>query len=270
MTQDVTAELSPAERRENLSAQSLFSLEGKTVLVTGASSGMGEALALTAAMAGARVIAVARRLDRLNGLAAQHASIVPIASDLALESERLALIARAAEIGRVDVLVNVAGTIGDVVAAENESYDQILRTLEVNLVAPFRLSQAFAPAMREAGEGAIVNIASISGVVGIGRIPQASYVASKAGLVGLTRELASQWGRWGIRVNAVAAGYFKSEMTEDMYASPKMVDWLKPRQPLTFTAVPDDFAGVMLLLASQAGRFITGQTFAVDGGWTAI
>jgi NAD(P)-dependent dehydrogenase (short-subunit alcohol dehydrogenase family) len=267
---DAVAELSPADRLARLSAPSLFSLEGKTVLVTGASSGMGEALALTAAAAGGRVIAAARRKERLDSLAAQHPAITPVACDLALEDSRLALVEQARAIGRVDVLINVAGTIGDVVAAENETYDQILRTLEVNLVAPFRLSQAFAPAMREAGEGAIVNIASISGVVGIGRIPQASYVASKSGLVGLTRELASQWGRWGIRVNAIAAGYFKSEMTEDMYASQKMVDWLKPRQPLTLTAGPDDFAGPVLLLASQAGRFITGQTFAVDGGWTAI
>jgi len=271
MAQDQTkTALSPAERFERLSPTNLFSLEGKTVLVTGSSSGMGEALALTAVAAGARVITVARRLDRLKQLAAQHSAIIPIACDLALDDERQALIEQVRRIGRVDVLINTAGTIGDVVAAENETGDQIARTIEVNLVAPFRLSQAFAPEMRAAGDGAIVNIASISGVVGIGRIPQASYVASKAGLVGLTRELASQWGRWGIRVNAIAAGYFRSEMTQDMYASPKMVEWLRPRQPLTFTAIPDDFAGTVLLLSSRAGRFITGQTFAVDGGWTAI
>jgi len=262
--------VSPAERLERLRSSNLFSLAGQTVLVTGASSGLGETLALATAVAGARVVAVARRLDRLERLATLHPAIIPVACDLARENERAALIERARAIGRVDVLINTAGTIGDVVAAEDESPEQIARTLELNLLAPFRLSQAFAPEMRRAAQGSIVNIASISGIVGIGRIPQASYAASKSGMVGLTRELASQWGRWGIRVNAIAAGFFHSDMTEAMFASPKMSEWLRARQPLTFNAVPEDFAGVVLLLASRAGRFITGQTYAVDGGWTAI
>lgn len=268
MTQDAPTP-NPEERLRSLSPSNLFSLEGKTVLVTGASSGMGEALALTLAAAGARVIAVARRMNRLERLAAQHGSIVPVACDLSQENSRLALIDKASSIGRVDVLINTAGVNASVVPAENETAEQVAATLEVNLIAPFRLCQAFAPAMREAGDGAIVNIASISGVVGIGRIPQASYVMSKSGLVGLTRELASQWGRWGIRVNAIAAGFFQSEMTVDMYASPKMAEWVRKGQALPNFGVPEDFAGAVLLLASHAGRFITGQTFAVDGGWTA-
>jgi hypothetical protein len=271
MTQDQAAKpQSVAERMNSLSPSSLFSLEGKTVLVTGASSGMGETLALTMATAGARVITVARRDDRLKQLAAQCSAIVPIACDLSIESERQALIAKVRDVGRVDVLVNTAGMVGDVVAAENEAPDQMATVMELNLIAPFRLCQAFAPEMRKAGDGSIINISSISGVVGIGRIPQASYVASKTGLVGLTRELAAQWGRWGIRINAIAAGYFRSEMTEAMYASPKMVEWVSSRQPLPITGMPEDFAGTVLLLASRAGRFITGQTFGVDGGWTAI
>ncbi len=261
--------ITSAERLAALSPERLFVMEGRTVLVTGASSGMGEALALTMAAAGARVIAVARRLDRLKDLSKIHPEIVPLACDLSQEKERLALIGQAREIGRVDVLINTAGVNAAVVPAEDESPEQVARTLEVNLIAPFRLSQAFAPAMREAGEGAIVNIASISGVVGVGRIPQASYVMSKSGLVGLTRELACQWGRWGIRVNAIAAGFFQSEMTVDMFASDKMADWVRKGQPMPFFAVPEDFVGTALLLASRAGRFITGQTFAVDGGWTA-
>jgi NAD(P)-dependent dehydrogenase (short-subunit alcohol dehydrogenase family) len=271
MTQDPAAAApSLVERFERLSPASLFSLAGRTVLVTGASSGMGEAIALTTAAAGARVVAVARRRERLEKLADVHPSIVPVACDLAVKSELDALVERARALGRIDVLINTAAMNASVVPAEQETEDQVAQTLELNLVVPFRLAQAFGPAMREAGEGAIVNIASISGVVGVGRIPQASYVMSKSGLVGLTRELAAQWGRWGIRVNAIAAGYFKSDMTEAMFASPKMMDWLKPRQPLAFPGEPDDFAGTVLLLASRAGRFITGQTFAVDGGWTAI
>ncbi len=257
-------------RLARLSPANLFSLEGKTVLITGASSGMGELLAIAAAAAGGRVIAVARRLDRLEALRAESAAIEAIACDLSDAKERDRLVAEVQAQARVDVLINTAGTVGEVVAAENEDPDEIARVIDVNLMAPYHLARAFGPAMREAGSGSIVNISSISGVVGIGRIPQAAYVASKTGLVGLTRELAAQWGRWGIRVNAVAAGYFRSDMTADMFASEKMVEWLKPRQPLKRTGMPEDFAGTVLLLASDAGRFITGQTFAVDGGWTAI
>lgn len=264
------SEPSYKERLEKYALPNLFSLAGKTVLVTGASSGMGEALALGAAAAGGKVFAVARRKERLDKLAAAHSAITAVACDLSSDAERSAMIADVLGRGRIDVLVNTAGTIDGVAAAEDETAEQIAHTMEVNLIAPWKLCQAVEPAMREAGSGAIVNIASISGLVGIGRIPQASYVASKTGLVGLTRELAAQWGRWGIRVNAIAAGYFRSDMTKDMFASPKMAEWVRVRQPMPFTAVPDDFVGAALLLASDAGRFITGQTYAVDGGWTAL
>ena len=257
-------------RFDRFSPANLFSLEGKTVLVTGASSGMGECLAIAAAAAGGRVIAVARRLDRLQALQAESPAIEAIACDLADEGDRDRLVAEVQARARVDVLINAAGTVGEVVAAENENPDDIAKVMNVNLMAPYHLARAFGPGMREAGSGAIVNISSISGVVGIGRIPQAAYVASKSGLVGLTRELAAQWGRWGIRVNAIAAGYFRSDLTIDMFASDKMMAWLKPRQPLARTGMPEDFVGTVLLLASDAGRFITGQTFGVDGGWTAV
>lgn len=252
-----------------LSPASLFSLEGKIVLVTGASSGMGAVLAQAAAAAGAKVIAVARRLDKLQALADLQPNIIPAVCDLSKDEEIDALVETARGIGRVDVLINTAGVNASVVPAEQETSEQVAKTIAVNLLAPFRLCQAFGPGMREAGEGAIVNIASISGVVGVGRIPQASYVMSKSGLVGLTRELAAQWGRYGIRVNAIAAGFFQSEMTVDMYASEKMADWVRKGQSMPFFGVPEDFAGTALLLSSNAGRFITGQTFAVDGGWTA-
>lgn len=258
------------DRLDKYAASNLFSLAGKTVLVTGASSGMGEALALGVAAAGGKVYAVARRKERLDNLASAHDAITPIACDLSSAAARKEMVTQILDQGRVDVLINTAGTIDGVAAAEDESDEAIERTMEVNLYAPWHLCRAVAPAMRQAGNGAIVNIASISGIVGIGRIPQASYVASKTGLVGLTRELAAQWGRWGIRVNAIAAGFFRSDMTVDMFASPKMAEWVRTRQPMPFTAVPDDFVGPVLLLSSDAGRFITGQTYAVDGGWSAL
>jgi NAD(P)-dependent dehydrogenase (short-subunit alcohol dehydrogenase family) len=192
-----------------------------------------------------------------------------MACDVSSAADRKALVDWALGLGRVDVLINTAGTVSGVVKAEDESDADIAYTMGVNLIAPFKFCQAFAPEMKKAGEGSIINIASISGLVGVGRIPQASYVASKTGLVGLTRELALQWARAGIRVNAIAAGYFRSDMTAPMYNYPKLADWVRSRQPLTVDGMPEDFAGTMLLLASRAGRFITGQTFAVDGGWTA-
>jgi NAD(P)-dependent dehydrogenase (short-subunit alcohol dehydrogenase family) len=230
---------------------------------------MGEAIALATGAAGARVIAVARRQDRLNQLRAVHPAIVPVVCDLSQEGERQSLIAQVKRIGRVDVLVNTAGSVSSA-PAEDESSEMLTRTMELNLIAPFRLSQAFAPAMRDAGGGSIINIASISGVVGVGHIPQASYVVSKSGLIGLTRELAAQWAKWSITVNAIAAGFFLSELTARMFANPELTEWVRSHQPLPFTAVPDDFAGTVVLLSSRAGRFITGQTYAVDGGWTII
>jgi len=255
---------------DQLSLQSLFSLSGKTVLVTGASSGMGQTLAYAAAQAGAKVITVARRLDRLEAMAARVPSMVPMACDVSVEASRKALVEKALGLGRVDVVVNTAGAVAGVTAAAEDETDSEMRyTIEVNLMAPFKFAQAFAPSMREAGGGSIINISSISGVVGIGRLPQASYSASKAGLIGLTREMAMQWARWNIRVNAIAAGYFHSEITEPMYNYPKLAGWVRDHQPLKFDGMPADFAGTMLLLASPAGRFITGQTFNIDGGWTA-
>ena len=216
------------------------------------------------------MIVVARRKERLDVLAEAHSAFVPMTCDLGDENARSEFIDDLKDHGKIDILINAAGMVADVVPGENETRENISKTMQLNLLAPFELCQAVAPAMREAGSGSIINIASISGVVGVGRIPQASYVASKSGLVGLTRELAAQWGRWGIRVNSIAAGYFMSDLTVDMFASPKMADWQKSRQPMNRRGIPDDFVGTALLLASDAGHFITGQAIAVDGGWTAI
>jgi NAD(P)-dependent dehydrogenase (short-subunit alcohol dehydrogenase family) len=173
------------------------------------------------------------------------------------------------ELGPVDILVNNAGTIGEVVPAQRETRASFERVLAVNLVAPARLAALVLPGMAERGSGSIIGISSISGLVGIGHIPQASYAASKAGLGGLTRELALQWARHGVRVNAIAAGYFESELTAELYASSKASEWVDMNTPLRTRGHPQDFSGALLLLASDAGRYITGQTVVVDGGWTA-
>src|SRR6266571_4009850 len=138
--------------------------------------------------------------------------------------------------------------------AEHEPLEAIRQTLDLNLIAPFRLAQEVFPHMRAAGRGAIVNVSSISGHVGIPGIPQASYAAGKLGLSGLTAELAVQWARHSIRVNTVAPGFFRSEITAPLYEGERGNAWLKERTPLPYEGTAEDMVGAVLWLVSDAGR----------------
>ena len=249
-------------------ASALFDLDNRVAIVTGGSSGLGEAIARTLAQFGASVAVMGRRSYRLEY--ARAIGGVGVECDL-LDASQLRQAVRkiATELGPPQILISVAGALAGVHPAENETLDAINRTLTLNLVAPFLLAQEVFPHMRELGRGAIVNISSISGRVGIPTIPQASYAASKAGLSGLTTELAIQWARHSIRVNTVAAGFFRSDMTESMYGDENILRWLRRNTPLPMDGSPDDIVGVVLWLASDAGRYMTGQTVTVDGGWTA-
>lgn len=247
----------------------LFSLDGAVAVVTGASSGLGAAVARTLAGAGARVGLVARRRDRLDALAAETGGVA-VAADLLDDAAVDRVVPEVVErLGPPTVLVNAAGAIVGGARAEDETPEAIRRTLDLNLVAPFRLAQAVFPHMVAAGGGAIVHISSISGHVGVPGIPQASYAASKAGLSGLTSELAVQWARHRIRVNTVAPGFFRSEITADLYDSEKGAAWLRRGTPLPDEGRAEDVVGAVLWLVSGAGRYTTGQTVVVDGGWTA-
>ena len=246
-----------------------FRLDGAVAIVTGASSGLGESTARALADAGARVAVAARRADRIEALAAEIDGLAVPCDLLDADAVRAVVPAVVEGLGAPTILVNVAGGIEGGLAAEDEPLDVIERTLGLNLVAPFLLSQAVFPHLVEAGGGSIVHVSSISGHVGIPSIPQASYAASKAGLSGLTVELAVQWGRHGIRVNTVAPGFFRSEITADLFDREKGQQWLKRNQLLPGEGTADDVAGAILWLVSDAGRFTTGQTIRVDGGWTA-
>ena len=154
--------------------------------------------------------------------------------------------------GRIDVLVNNAGAVDDVPALE-EPLEDFVGVLSVNLIAPFALSQRAARAMIERGDGGvIVNVASILGLVGVGQIPQAGYAASKGALVNLTRELAAQWARQGIRVNALAPGWFESEMTQEMFAEESGHRWVARRAPMGRHGREGELDGALLFLASDA------------------
>jgi NAD(P)-dependent dehydrogenase (short-subunit alcohol dehydrogenase family) len=248
-----------------------FRLDGKVAIVTGASSGLGARFARVLDGAGATLVVAARRADRLASLADDLDDALAVSCDVAIPEDRQALLAATVErFGRVDVLVNNAGTT-NVAPALDESDDEFERVLAVNLTAPFALAKLAAARMMEQDDGGtIVNIASVLGLVGAGRIPQAAYTASKGGLVNLTRELGAQWARQGVRVNAIGPGWFASEMTEDMFADEKGLAFIRKTVPMGRAGDTHELDGALLFLASAASTYVTGQTLAIDGGWTII
>jgi NAD(P)-dependent dehydrogenase (short-subunit alcohol dehydrogenase family) len=250
--------------------ESVFRLDGKIALLTGASSGLGWRFAHVLHGAGATVVVAARRRDRLSSLLAELPGAVSVVADVADDIDRQHLLdATMARFGRIDVLVNNAGAV-KVAKAEEEPVDEFRRIVEVNLVATFALTQLVAREMLASGGGAIVNIASVLGLVGSGRVPQASYAASKGAVVNLTRELAAQWARQRIRVNAIAPGWFLSEMTEGMLSSESGRRFIARETPMGRPGGVGELDGALLFLASEASSYVTGQILAVDGGWTAI
>ncbi|MEP6623987.1 MAG: SDR family oxidoreductase [Acidimicrobiia bacterium] len=248
-----------------------FRLDGMVAIVTGASSGLGARFARVLDAAGARVAITARRADRLEALASELSDPIVVPGNITDPTARELLIDTVTErAGRLDVLVNNAGR-SEPTRAFDEPVEHFRDTIELNLVAPFAIAQAAARAMaaREI-EGSIVNVSSIYALVGIGRIPEAGYSASKGGLTSLTRELASQWSRRNIRVNALAPGWFPSEMTSEMFTDARLGEWIAEKTPLRRPGRPEELDGALLFLASAASSYVTGQTLAVDGGWTAI
>jgi len=249
---------------------SAFRLDGRTVLITGASSGLGTRFARVAAAVGARVILVARRADRLAALSGEIPGSIALPCDVSSADQNRALIAAALErCGSVDVLVNNAGASEGGVKAEDLPLEDYHRIVAVNQTAAYHLSTLVAPAMMARRSGCIVNIASIHGLCAAAPNNQAAYVASKAALLGLTRELAVQWAPHGIRVNAIAPAYFESELTSDMFASERSLAWIQRNTPLRRPGRVDELDGAFLYLASEASSYVTGTTLVVDGGWTA-
>ncbi|MEU3615415.1 SDR family oxidoreductase [Streptomyces sp. NPDC006872] len=250
----------------------LFSLQGRTAVVTGASSGLGARFATVLASAGATVLAAARRLDKLKELADGEPRIRPVVCDVSRAEDRVRLMETALdETGRIDVLVNNAGAPG-AVRAEDESADHFADVLAVNLVAPFHLARLMAEATaHDHGRTtrSVVNVSSVLGLVSGAPLGGAAYAASKAGLVGLTRELAGQWGRSGVRVNALAPGWFRSEMTDGLFSDERSRRWVERGTMLGRGGEPGELDGALLYLASDASSYCTGHVLTVDGGWTA-
>ena len=251
-----------------MSVLDLFRLDDRVVIVTGASSGLGVSFAQAFAEAGADLMLGARRVERLTETAALVEAAGRRASahktDVADPEQCQQLVdAAMAQFGRVDVLINNAG-VGTAVPATRESAEEFRAVIDVNLNGSYWMAQACGRVMKPGS--AIINIASVLGLT-TGGLPQAAYSASKAGVMGLTRDLAQQWsGRKGIRVNALAPGFFASEMTDEL--KPGYLDSLLPRIIQGRLGDAAELAATAVWLASAAAGYVTGQTIVVDGGMT--
>jgi 2-deoxy-D-gluconate 3-dehydrogenase len=249
----------------------LFSLAGRRALVTGASRGLGQAMAVALAEAGADVVCASTQRGGTDDTAAfirgagRHAWQVEAdhadrASVLAMadEAERLA--------GRIDILVNNAGTIRRHPAEEFplDDWDAVIRT---NLDSVFVLSQRFGRGMVERGAGKIVNVASLLSFQGGITVPP--YTASKHAVAGLTKALANEWARFGVQVNAIAPGYFSTDNTQRLREDPDRLRDISARIPAGRWGQPEDMAGAVVFLASRASDYVNGHVLLVDGGWMA-
>ena len=245
-----------------------FSLAGKVAVVTGASSGLGAAFSAGLGQAGADLVLGARRADRLaatrDTVTALGRRAIAVTADVSSPADCQALAdAAMAEFGRIDILVNNAG-VSSAVPASRETPEAFARVIGINLNGCYWMAQACGRVMRPGST--IVNIASVLALTTAG-LPQAAYTASKAGLLGLTRDLAQQWaGRKGIRVNALAPGFFPSEMTGEY--RPGYLEAQLQRVPMGRAGDPEELTAALIFLASDASSYVNGQTLVVDGGRT--
>ena len=243
-----------------------FKLDGKVAIVTGASSGLGVAFAVGLAQAGADIAICARRMDRLQETQAavenEGRACLAVRADVSVPEDCEGVVKETMRrFGKVDVLVNNAG-IGTAVPATRETPDQFRRVIEINLNGSYFMAQACGRAMAQGGS--VVNIGSVLGST-TASLPQAAYAASKAAIIGLTRDLAQQWsGRKGIRVNAVAPGFFETEMTAqypDGY-----LEQMMSRVPAGRIGRATELVAATVFLASDASSYVTGVLLPVDGG----
>ena len=248
-----------------------FRLDGRSAVVTGAGRGLGRAMALGLARAGADLALAARNAEQIEAVGEEVRSLgseaLAVPTDVTQPAEQKALVAAARErFGHIDILVNNAGTQSRA-PAEEFPVEEWRRVMEVNLTAAFQLTQRVGRVMIEQKRGSIINVGSLVSVIGMPRIP--AYAAAKAGLESVTRCLAVEWAKHNIRVNAIEPGYFRTDMTKGLDTDPDRGPKIKTRIPLQRWGEPEDLQGVVVFLASDASAYITGVSIPVDGGWLA-
>ena len=253
---------------ENMASK--FDLRGKVAVVTGASKGIGKSIARGLAECGARVVVSSRKQEAVNGVAAEFAAAgleaLGIACHVGDAGQRATLIEKTLEaFGQIDILVNNAAIspyYGPLEESGPEAFDKIM---EVNVKAPWALSNLALPHMKEQGGGSILNISSVEGLrpgFGLGL-----YSVTKAALIMLTQNQAKEWGRFGVRVNALCPGLVRTKFSEGLWSDEKVAQGYTRAVPLRRIAEPDEMVGAALLLASGAGSYITGGVYAADGGY---
>jgi len=254
--------------------KNLFDLSGKVAIVTGASSGLGRQFATALAGAGADVAILARRVENLaetkKTLDALGSNTLSIKCDVTNNDDIKSAVAAVKEYyGRVDILVNNAG-VATMSASENHSDGEWERVMDTNLNAVFYMCREVGKIMIEQNYGKIINLGSIHSRVAMPGIGIAAYCATKGGVFMLTKELAVEWARYNITVNAIGPSYFPSEMTGPVMSDPAFLAGIKAMCPMGRPGKPEELDGALLYFASDASTFTTGQLLNVDGGWTAI
>jgi gluconate 5-dehydrogenase len=253
----------------------MFDLTGKIAVVTGASSGLGIQMATAFAKQGANLVVLARRFERLEELANKlsneyNVRVLPIKCDVTSSEEIDAAAAKAeAEFGRVDILLNCAGAAknNNVVDMTDEEWDFTIAADETSV---FKMTRAFAKIMKKNSYGRIINIASMYGLVGNTQLFSTAYHASKGAVVNFTRAVAAELATSGITCNAICPGYFETELTRDILATPDFQEFAKSHVPMQRYGKPGELDAAAVFLASDEARYVTGVILPVDGGFTCI
>jgi len=247
----------------------LFDLEGKIAVVTGASRGLGKAMAIGLAKAGADVVVtdILDTSETVSEIKKLNRESVGLVVDVSNKSDIEAMVKKIRDkFGNIDILVNNAGILrtGDAEVIDKDDWDKVL---QVNLTGQFLCAQAVGREMIKQKTGSIINIASIAGLGGYAS--SVPYSASKAGVILMTKTLAVEWGKHNVRVNTICPGVFATDMTDSYLKDKQFKDMIKNKVPLGRPAKPDELVGTVVYLASKASDYMTGHALVIDGGWTA-